>query len=466
MRQKIFLASLILCLLMALMPIKAQAQAAVVATNDRATLDFPNSLTFSVHLKSGTKINQVVLEYGVDQLTCGNVIAQAFPTFTSGLETDAKWTWEMKQTGSQPPGAKIWWRWRVTDADGKESVTDQQSVVWLDNQHPWQTTSGGLLNLHWYSGGSTFGPELHDSAIKSLADLAVATGLKLDAPTDLYIYASTQDMQDAILYEPGWTGGQAFPSNNIVIIGIAPSELDWGKRTEAHELTHVLVGHLTFSCLGDVPTWLNEGLAMYGQGGLEPDQQTLFDNALKDDTLLPVRSLNGGFSEQSSEANLSYGESYSLVNFLVKQYGQDKMIALLKILRDGSTIDDALKSIYNFDTDGFEDAWRASIGAKPRTIGNASPTATPQPTIVPTYVPVSGAPIGPTPAPTRDRPPTETPAAIAQASSTITPPPTAAPIDQTTSSSNLIVPIAIGAAVILIVIVVIVISRRSQRMNV
>ncbi len=469
MRHRLLAVVLILSLFWLIAPIAANAQGSIIATNDQAKITFPDSIAFSVHLKSATSIDRVVLEYGVDQLTCGTVVAEAFPTFTPGTEVDATWTWEMKQTGSQPPGSHIWWRWRVTDANGHDTVTPQQSIVWLDNQHPWQTVSGGLLNLHWYSGGSTFGPELHDSAVKSLGVLATETGLQLDAPTDLYIYANTQDMQNAVLYQPGWTGGLAYPDHNIVIIGIAPDQIDWGKRTEAHELTHVLVGHLTFSCLGDVPTWLNEGLAVYGEGGPEQSAIAQFNDAVTKDTLMSVRSLSGGFSEDPAKADLSYSESYNLVNFLVKQYGQDKMTALLKTLRDGSTVDDGLKSVYGFDINGFEDAWRSNIGAQPSSINHASPTATPIATIVPTIVPVSGAPLGPTISPTRDRP-ASTPIPIAQVEPTQVPVTTNLPSSSSTSpnaspiNTAVIVPIAIGLIVI-VVIALIVISRRQQRMK-
>jgi hypothetical protein len=457
------LRSLLVCLVLIalLLPnFSAQAQASIVATNDKATLEFPDRLTFSVHLKSATQIDRVVLEYGVvDQLTCGKVIAEAFPDLTPASEVDASWTWEMKQTGSQPPGSQIWWRWRVTDASGRETVTDQQTVTWLDDIHNWQTVSGGKLNLHWYSGGSSFGPELHDSAVQSLADLAKSTGLQLDSPADLYIYASTQDMQDAVLFEPGWTGGLAFPDYNIVIIGISPDQIDWGKRTEAHELTHVLVGHLTFSCLGVVPTWLNEGLAVYGEGGPDKSSQQQFQIALADDKLLPVRSLSGGFSEDPAKADLSYSESYSLVNFLVTQYGQDKMLAMLRNLRDGATVDEALQSNYGFNIEGFEDVWRAAIGAKPRSTSNAAPTVTPTPTIVPTIVPISGAPIGPTISPTRERP---TPSPIPTLSPTTATAAVTGASTPTSISIETIILIGLGL-LLLLGILLIVIARRSQR---
>jgi hypothetical protein len=199
-------------------------------------------------------------------------------------------------------------------------------------------------------------------------------------------------MRDAILYEPGWTGGLAYPDYDIVIIGIGPSDVAWGKRTQAHELTHVLVGHLTFSCLGAIPTWLNEGLAVYGEGGPDEGGVRQLQEAIVADTLLPVRALSGGFAEDPAQANLSYSQSYSLVNFLIETYGRDKMLELLRALRDSATIDEALTQIYGFNVEGLEDEWRAGINAQPRA-PESVPTPTTVPTIIPTLIPISGAPV-------------------------------------------------------------------------
>jgi hypothetical protein len=37
------------------------------------------------------------------------------------------------------------------------------------------------------------------------------SGLKADVSIDLYVYPNQRDLLDAILYEPSWTGGLAFP---------------------------------------------------------------------------------------------------------------------------------------------------------------------------------------------------------------------------------------------------------------
>ena len=360
----------------------------VTVVQNEAALDFPNAITFHGRFRSDSQITDVTLEYGTTELTCGTVVAKARPDFTPGGDVRVQWTWDMRQSGSLPPGATIWWQWVVEDASGV-TRTPRETVTWLDDKYDWKTISGGNANLHWYSGSQSFGQQLHDAATGALARMEADAGLKADAPVDLYIYGDFTDMRDAILYEPGWTGGIAYPEYNSVIIGIAPDDLAWGRSTIAHELTHVLVGHLTFSCLTSVPTWVKEGLAVYSEGKLDASSAAQLQAAIDEDTLLSVRSLSGGFSEVPGRAYLSYSESYSLVKFLVETYGRDKMTGLLLQLKDGVPIDDALTAVYGFDVGGLEDAWRAAIGAKPREVAG-EPTAMPTPTIVPTIVPFAG----------------------------------------------------------------------------
>ncbi len=369
---------------------RAAAAPALDVSANQAVLQFPETITFRLGVTSPDKINSIVLEYGDVEETCGQVTAKAYPQFTPDSTVQTEWAWDMRQSGSLPPGSQIWWRWHITDVSGNEVVTDQQTTTWLDGVHPWDTMQTGQIRLHWYGNSQDFAQQLLTAADSGLGRVERDAGLSNDQPIDLYIYANNADMQDAVLYEPGWTGGEAFPTQNIVIIGISSSELGWGKRAEVHELTHVLVGHFSFTCLGDVPTWLNEGLAVYSEGPLDPDSQAQLDDAIRNDTLLPVRSLSGRFSEVPSKAYLSYSESYSLVKFLIETYGREKMTALLLALRDGNTIDEALGGVYGFDVEGLEQTWRGNIGAAARALA-PNPTALPTPTFVPTIVPVSGA---------------------------------------------------------------------------
>ena len=457
----------ILCFTSFSLVLPAHAQASIQLASDTLSLTFPESALFSAEFKSGVNITSAVLEYGVDQLTCGTVVAMAFPQFAPATDVKVSWTWEMRQSGSLPPGATIWWHWVVKDANGVQFTSPRQTAIWLDSVHSWQVISGGNINLHYYDGGQPFGQSLHDTAAQALVRLTQDVGIGTDNPVDIYIYANTNDLKDAVLYEPSWVGGQAFPEKNIVIIGVSTDQLDWGKSTEAHELTHVIVGHLTFTCLGSIPTWLDEGLAVYGEGGSTASEVALFDQARAANQLLSLRSLAGAFSEDANRANLSYGESYSVVNFLLHSFGRTKMTALLISLKNGATVDESLFSVYGFDTDGLEDAWRTSIGAAPRS-GLANPTPIATPTQVPTFVPVGAVPqaVVPTLLPTQVQPT----ATLAPGTLIPVPAATTVPLIQipgTSSDALTWIVVGLGGCILVIMVVAVVVlvttSRRSRR---
>ena len=452
----------------------AHAQSGIQGISDSASLTFPDSLQFQAEFKAGANITSVVLEYGVDQLTCGTVDARAFPQLTPGPDVKVTWTWDMRQSGSLPPGATVWWHWLVTDSNATQFTSPTQTVLWLDNTHTWQTITGGNINLHYYNGDAAFGGQLHAAAAQALVRLSKDVGVTSDSPVNIYIYANSDDLQASVLFRPTWVGGEAFPENNIVIIGIPPDQLDWGKGTEAHELTHVLVGHLTFSCLGFIPTWLNEGIAMYGEGGLQPAQQALLDQAKTTDQLPTLRSLTSAFSAEDTRANLSYAEAYGVTDFLIKTYGRDKMTSLLLDLRDGQTADQALQAVYGFNVDGLEAAWRLSIGAKPLSSGSGQPTPLPTPTVVPTFVPIGAAPLAVVAPSTPQPQSTLAAAAVTPAGATQTPLPTptvpAAPQLPGLGSQSLTTLLEFGlaclvVAVLLAGLVIFLIVRRSKRMG-
>ena len=171
MRRRSFLASIVLLLVGLALPALAGAQSRIEISDHGAQISFPDRIMFSARVTSGTSIARVVLEYGVVKLTCGEVVAKAFPDFTPGASADVSWTWEMRQSGSEPPGTTIWYRWRVTDARGVEQVSDERQVIWLDHAHPWRSASDGKLTLHWYDGSQTFAHNLLTSAVNSLDKL-------------------------------------------------------------------------------------------------------------------------------------------------------------------------------------------------------------------------------------------------------------------------------------------------------
>ncbi len=381
--------AIIITLLSLLIP-NLQTGQSIWLNNQQTVPNFPESLTFEASFGSVDPITEVTLLYGVNQDTCGNVEAISYPRFTSSNQVSVEWTWDMRQSGSLPPGAHIWWQWQVTDQAGAVFTTERQEMIWLDSVHSWQVVQSGPISLHYYYLDYSAALGLLDHAVFSLDQLTKQTGISTAQPIDLYIYGSTEDMQQAILYEPGWTGGLAYPEHNIVLIGISPYEIDWGKSTIAHELTHLLVGDYSFSCLGSLPTWLQEGLAVLGEGGPDSNSIVQFDEAKRNHSLISFKILSSGFSEDPDKANLSYSQSYYMVKYLVDTFGQEEISLLLKTLSKGMGLTEALQSVYGFSLEGFEEQWRSSIGVPLDRQSTGSAVATATSTIIPTIIPIQG----------------------------------------------------------------------------
>lgn len=356
---------------------------------DTAAFDFPNTVTFSATLSAPSEIVSVTLEYGNEQLTCGEVVAKAFPDFLPSASVDVLWTWDMRQSGSLPPGTTLWWRWRYVDSSGTEYVSDTQTTIWIDDMHDWKTLTNGDMHIHYYGLDENYARSMLAAGIEGLRRNEDRAGMTPDIPVEIYIYPNYEEMRDAILFEPQWTGGLAYADFSIIIMGTSGTPA-FDEATVIHEVTHILVGRNAFTCVGFIPTWLNEGLAVYNEGPLDNSMKAQFDIALRDNTFFPVRSLGGSFSEIPEKALLSYAQSYSVVNFMLETYGEEKMSQLLTALSDAEPLDAALLEIYGFDTDGLDAAWRDSIGLQPMIVAQA--TAQPTPTFVPTYIPIAGIP--------------------------------------------------------------------------
>jgi hypothetical protein len=167
-----------------------------------------------------------------------------------------------------------------------------------------------------------------------------------------------------MIFPQEWTGGVAYTRYGTIAIGISANSLDWGSLAIAHELTHLVIHQVTFNPYNDLPTWLDEGLAMYAEGELEPEFVAALHKAETERTLISVPSLSSPFSAYGEEATLAYAQSYSVVKFLIDDYGQNKMFELLNTFRQGSGYNEALERVYGFDMSGLDGRWRASEGVK------------------------------------------------------------------------------------------------------
>ena len=359
MIKKAGIIALVVCLWLALLsPGLVQAESGLAVLNNSAQAEFPTTLSFNLSVESDVNITDIRLHYVVDQMSFAQVTSEVYINFEPATIVDAEWTWDMRMIGGLPPGSSVDYWWTVEDSSGDSVKTASIRVTFDDNRYSWHSITEGKVTIYWYEGGESFARELMASAQQALARLATDTGAELDKPVKIYIYASSNDLKGAMIAPQEWTGGVTFTRYGIIAIGIAPGDLRWGKRAIAHELAHVVINQVTFNPYNSLPTWLNEGLAKYAEGELEPAFRDYLNQAITQGNLISVRSLSSPFSAYAEESYLSYAQSYSLVEFLVSSYGQGKMLELLGTFKQGSSYDGALEKAYGFDMDGLDSLWR------------------------------------------------------------------------------------------------------------
>lgn len=349
----------------------APVQNAVAPVQNTAVVNFPLEITFQLELPPDHNVVSAALTYDVNKFSCLEADI-AVPVDLSG--DTLSWTLELVRAGNIPPGASLWWEWTLIDANGNTTTTPRQTVTLTDDRFNWQTTAAEGVSLHWYEGN--VGPQLLDAAVDGLDVLESEMGIELQNDVQIFVYGSAADMRDALLYVQDWAGGVAFSEFNIILLGIAPSQADgWGREVVPHELAHLVVGQFGRSCVGGSrPTWLEEGLAMVAEGEPGADLLTDLANGVNNDAFAPLRSLNGAFASDHSQAGMAYSQSYSVVDYLLETYGQEKMQTLIETLAAGAGYDEALTAVYGVNVDGLEVEWRAAIGAPPRAM---PPTPTP-----------------------------------------------------------------------------------------
>jgi hypothetical protein len=108
------------------------------------------------------------------------------------------------------------------------------------------------------------------------------------------------------------------------------------------------------------------------------------ERAIDRGNVFSVRSITS-YPGDPDKVGLFYGQSWSLVSFLIDTYGEEKFAQLFAEIKDGNTTDAALEAVYGFDQGGLDSEWRAAVGLPPR-----DDTADDGEAPVPTFPPSDG----------------------------------------------------------------------------
>jgi Peptidase MA superfamily len=278
----------------------------------------------------------------------------------SGAQT-LTYTMPLSGDGHLLPNTPLRYRWRVDGTASRET-----RFLYADDRFDWKTREGPIVRVHWYEGDTAFGQralKIGEDAVEASSKLL---GVTETEPVDFFIYARQGEFREAL--GPGTrenVGGQADSGIRTMFALITPGEIDdaWVGIVIPHELQHLVFNTAVDNPYHFPPRWLNEGLAVYQSESYPPGDRIDVEQAAKRGTLIPLPGLTGQFPTTADGFSLAYAESVSAVDFLVRTYGKDALVGLVRSYADGRTDDEAFTAAIGLDMEAFSDAWLADLDA-------------------------------------------------------------------------------------------------------
>ncbi len=309
-------------------------------------------------------------------------------------------------SGSLYPNTRVELGFRLTFDDGQIVDTPTTTIRYEDDRVEWRTLEGPLVRVHWAQGDEGFGRRALDIGERAVEEATALLGVEETQPIDFFVYADRDAFFDVLgpaIQEN--VGGVALAEIRTMFANIEPAQVNdpWVGIVIPHELTHLVFDTATRNPYHEPPHWLNEGLADYLAQGYNAGARGNVENAARSGAIMPLRALVGRFPTTPDRFSLAYDESVSAIDFLIRTYGQDALVGLIRSYADGVSDDLAFEDALGVNVAGFEAAWLADLG-----IGEP-PAYGPRPAPPGPLPPGWAAAVQPTPRPGSSSPPLASP---------------------------------------------------------
>jgi hypothetical protein len=397
-------------------PSQQSAEGAIKLISEGAESKFPESIRFFAEVQSQNALQDIRVNFSATSRGVSQYNYLDIPKDASGLVGGQFLLRLNTPDRYMPPGARMRYSFEITDKAGNKLTTTEKELMIVDARpkFKWESITAGPVTVMYSGPIETRAKTLADASWQTLKNMAPVTGAEIDTPITITIYANNADMIGAIQARSATisreliTEGQAFAAENVVLVLAGRRDIG----TASHEITHILVGRA--AGLGTpVPTWLNEGLAEYGNLDPTVSYDRFLDWGIDTNRITALHKLQS-FPADPNLTIVSYGQARSVVGYMVRKYGPERMAGLLATIGQGRPVESALQTVYGIGLRQLDAEWREAVGAEPYVEPAPVPTATPAQTARPTLAPYSLTPQAgqsvdaPTPTPTAV-PPTATP---------------------------------------------------------
>jgi len=157
-----------------------------------------------------------------------------------------------------------------------------------------------------------------------------------------------------------WVAG--FADHRRLTIGVRAREAEAGiggiRSVLRHELAHLALNRATG---GRAPRWLHEGYAQLVSESFDAGEAWRLRFYFLRAGGGTLDRLTVGFPRREGSARTAYLLSYTAVQDLYRRGGATGLRRYFEQLRDGATVDGAMRAVYGVTLAQFEEQWRESV---------------------------------------------------------------------------------------------------------
>ena len=399
-----------------------RAEGGIELVSTTFATEFPNGFRVTAQFRGPNDIDDIAARVRIGQQTAGSY---GYLEFDRGKQVEGELFWRTNTLSTYiPPGTIITLSFEVQDVEGNTLKTESEEYVYTDPNYEWSEISEGSITVAYHGPVESRAQLVLDAMVDTVAVMGPLLGAETESPIRVTMYNNRLEMvraqppRSAAIARNTTTLGQAFSQEGVLLV-LGNSD---ARGTASHEVTHILVHRAADSPGQFVPSWLNEGLAEYGNLEEGPEYDIALEFAVATGVL--QSTLNMVTSPGNpDDLIIFYGQARSIVEFMIERFGAEKMTELMATMKQGIGIQDAIERVYGMSQIDLENLWRDKIGAElyvPPVEDQARPTPVPRRKIglysltpQPNTEPVSAASDTPTPAPERS---------VSEPSDTPTPP--------------------------------------------
>ena len=361
------------------------------------TSEYPEGIRLKLEVKSDVEITEIERRARVGQRTIGQVDQLCKDTgapaedwrcedLDPGTSVKAELFWRTAYTASyMPPGVIIVYSFAIRDAEGGVHETEPEEFIYLPTAFEWDEITKGPVTVAFHGPVQSRAETILDTILETIEKMEPAMGIEIVDPIRVTVFNNQVEMIEAQQRRSGATTrqtatlGQASTEEGVLIMIADRNSIG----TASHEVMHILVHRAGDSPFRNVPSWLDEGLAEYGNIDVGYEYDIALEFAVETGILLPFMYMATPPSEPE-QLIIFYGQGKSIARLMIQRWGEAKMAELLAHHKQSGNIEKAIEDVYGIALIELENLWRGLIDAEPfipNESGRAKPTPVPQRTL-------------------------------------------------------------------------------------